>query len=50
VLINDDAANGRPRSWAAFTQTASLICRNLGAERVDQTIARNAIARLGTAR
>jgi DNA transposition AAA+ family ATPase len=50
VLINDKAANGRLRSWAAFTQTASLICRGLGAERIDKAIARNAISQLGTAR
>jgi hypothetical protein len=50
VLINDKAANGRLRSWAAFTQTASLICRGHGAERIDKAIARNAISQLGTAR
>ena len=50
VLINDKAANGRLRSWAAFTQTASLICRGLGAERIDKAIVRNAISQLGTAR
>ena len=50
VLINDKAANGRLRSWAAFTQTASLICGGLGAERIDKAIARNAISQLGTAR
>ena len=50
VLINDKAANGRLRSWAAFTQTASSICRGLGASRIDPAIARNAIAALGTIR
>ncbi len=50
VLINDKAANGRLRSWAAFTQTASLICRDFGAERIDMAIARNTISQLGTAR
>jgi DNA transposition AAA+ family ATPase len=50
VLINDKAANGRLRSWAAFTHTASRICRTLGAARIDKTMARNAIFQLGTAR
>jgi hypothetical protein len=43
-------ASGRLRSWAAFTQTASLICRGLGAERIDKAVARNASSQLGTAR
>lgn len=50
VLINDKAANGRLRSWAAFTHTASGICRGIGAERIDTTIVRNAISQLGNAR
>jgi hypothetical protein len=50
VLINDKAANGRLRSWAAFTHTASRICRSIGTERIDTTIARNAISQLGNAR
>jgi len=47
VLINDTAANGRLRSWASFTHTASKMCRAVGAEQIDHTIARNAIAQLG---
>jgi DNA transposition AAA+ family ATPase len=50
VLINDQATNGRLRSWAAFTHTAGRICGGLGVERIDKAIARNAIAQLGTAR
>ncbi len=50
VLINDKAANGRLRSWAAFTHTASGICRGIGTERIDATIARNTISQLGNAR
>ena len=50
VLINDKAANGRLRSWAAFTHTASGICRGIRAERIDTTIVRNAISQLGNAR
>jgi hypothetical protein len=41
VLINDKAGNGRLRSWAAFTHTASRICHAIGAARIDKTIARN---------
>jgi DNA transposition AAA+ family ATPase len=47
VLINDTAANGRLRSWAAFTHTASAICRHVGAERIDAAIVRSAITQLG---
>jgi hypothetical protein len=50
VLINDKVANGRLRSWAAFTQTASKICHAIGAARIDKTIARNATSQLGGAR
>ncbi len=50
ALINDKAANGRLRSWAAFTHTASRICLTLGTERVDATIVRNAITHLGNMR
>ena len=50
VLINDKAACGRLRSWAAFTHTASRICHAIGAAQIDQTIARNAISQLGTSR
>jgi DNA transposition AAA+ family ATPase len=50
VLINDTAANGRLRSWAAFTQTASAICRHAGAERIDAAIVRSAITQLGNNR
>ncbi len=49
ILINDKAANGRLRSWAAFTLTASELCRQLGAERITREIARTAISQLGTA-
>jgi hypothetical protein len=50
VLINDQATNGRLRSWAAFTHTAGRICGGLGVEPNDKAIARNAIAQLGTTR
>jgi hypothetical protein len=50
VLINDEAAKGRLRSWAAFTHTASAICRGVGAARIDAAIVRNAIAQLGNTR
>jgi DNA transposition AAA+ family ATPase len=50
VLINDKAANGRFRSWAAFTHTASAICRHVGAERIDASITRSAITQLGNSR
>lgn len=50
VLINDTATNGRLRSWAAFTHTASRICRHLGRDRLDQTITRSAITQLGSGR
>lgn len=50
VLINDKAAHGRMRSWAAFTQTAAAICRQTGDEHVTGTIARAAITQLGSAR
>jgi hypothetical protein len=33
VLNNDKAANGRLRSWAAFTHTASEMCHAIGATR-----------------
>ena len=50
VLINDKATNGRLRSWAAFTHTASRICRRVGTDRLDHGIARSAIAQLGRVR
>lgn len=48
LLIDDKAANGRLRSWAAFTHTAAAICRTHGASRIDRTIAHSAIAQLGS--
>jgi DNA transposition AAA+ family ATPase len=50
LLINDKAANGRLRSWAAFTLTAVAICGRRGASRVDSEITDSAIAQLGGAR
>jgi DNA transposition AAA+ family ATPase len=48
LLINDKAANGRLRSWAAFTHTAAAICQNHGAPRIDRRIAHSAITQLGS--
>lgn len=50
VLINDKAANGRLRNWAAFTKTANGLCRSRGAPRITGAIAKSAITQLGTAR
>ncbi|MGI8846349.1 MAG: AAA family ATPase [Thermoleophilaceae bacterium] len=47
LLINDKAANGRLRSWAAFTHTAAAICRRTGTPQLDEPIARSAITLLG---
>ncbi|MGA2929934.1 MAG: ATP-binding protein [Solirubrobacteraceae bacterium] len=49
LLINDKAANGRMRSWAAFTHTAAKICGKIATERIDPAIARSTIAQLGAA-
>lgn len=49
LLIDDKAANGRLRSWAAFTHTAVAICRSRGAARLDRKIAESAITQLGGA-
>jgi DNA transposition AAA+ family ATPase len=48
LLIDDKAANGRLRSWAAFTHTAVAICKNHDAPRIDRTIAHSAITQLGS--
>jgi DNA transposition AAA+ family ATPase len=47
LLINDKSANGRLRSWAAFTHTASAICKRAGANRLDRKIVRSAMVQLG---
>jgi len=49
LLINDKAANGRMRSWAAFTHTAAKICGKIATERIDPAIARSTITQLGAA-
>lgn len=49
VLINDKAARGRLRSWAAFTHTAAAICRQTSTARIDARIARSTMALLGGA-
>ena len=49
LLINDQAANGRLRSWAAFTHTAHGICRRNGIARINERVARNALTLLGGA-
>lgn len=47
LFIDDRAANGRLRSWAAFTHTAARTCRSRGQTRIDRDIAESAIAQLG---
>lgn len=47
VLINDEAAHGRLRSWAAFTHTAAAICEYAGAAGINAKIARGTITQLG---
>lgn len=49
MLVNDKAARGRLRAWAAFTHTATEICRRSGATRIDAKIARSAMTLLGGA-
>lgn len=49
VLINDKVANGRLRCWAAFTHTASVICRERDCAQLDARIVRNVIAQIGKA-
>ncbi len=48
VLINDKAAHGRIRSWAAFTRTAAAICARAGAPQINAKIVRGAITQLGS--
>jgi DNA transposition AAA+ family ATPase len=48
-FIDDKAANGRLRSWAAFTHTAAKICHSRGRARVDRHIAASALTQLGGA-
>jgi hypothetical protein len=47
LLIDDKVANGRLRSWAAFTHTAAAICSSNGAGGLDRRIAESAITQLG---
>ena len=47
LLIDDKVANGRLRSWAAFTHTAAAICSSNGARGLDRRIAESAITQLG---
>ncbi len=47
LFIDDQAAHGRLRSWAAFTRTAASICHHHNAFRVDREIAHGAMAHLG---
>ena len=42
LLIDDHFAHGNLRHWAAFTRTAAELCAATGAERVDESVARNA--------
>jgi DNA transposition AAA+ family ATPase len=48
-FIDDKAANGRMRSWAAFTLTAAAICHSRGRSRLERQIAEGAITQLGGA-
>ncbi|HEX3804572.1 MAG TPA: ATP-binding protein [Solirubrobacteraceae bacterium] len=47
--INDRVANGRMRSWAAFTKTADEFCQARNADEVSPAIAQSAIAHLAAA-
>jgi DNA transposition AAA+ family ATPase len=46
LLINDLAANGRMRSWAAFTHTAARLCTKSNRSPLSEQIARAALALL----
>jgi AAA domain len=46
--IDDRAAHGRLRAWAAFTLTASTICNTLGVERINAEIVDAALFQIGT--
>jgi hypothetical protein len=43
LLIDDHFAHSNLRHWAAFTRTAAVLCAAAGADRVDETVARNAV-------
>ena len=47
LFIDNKAANGRLRSWAAFTRTAAKICLSRGRARVDRHIVESAMTQLG---
>jgi DNA transposition AAA+ family ATPase len=47
LLINDKVANGRLRSWAAFTHTTASICCSNGGRGLDRRTAESAITQLG---
>ncbi len=49
MLINDKAARGRLRAWAAFTHTAAQICRHRGTPRIDAKVTSSAMTLLGGA-
>lgn len=46
LRINDQAANGRLRAWAAFTKTAAAICHRSGRPTIDAAIAKTTCALL----
>jgi DNA transposition AAA+ family ATPase len=50
LFIDDNATNGRLRSWAAFTHTAAAICDSRGRSRIERQTAEGAITQLGGAR
>jgi len=48
LTIDDNATQGRLRSWAAFTRTAAEICRDTGHDRITAEISQSAMALLGS--
>ena len=50
LLIDDHFAHGNLRDWAAFTHTASLLCIELGRNRLDERVAHNAFTLHGGTR
>jgi hypothetical protein len=50
LFIDDHFAHGNLRDWAAFTHTATGLCRGRGGARVDERIARNAFTLHGGGR
>lgn len=46
-FVDDYCGHGNFRNWASFTMTALDLCTELGRERLDEQLARNAFALLG---